>query len=92
MFPQHLTELVFEVCLSVMRFLILDIFFNGFDIRTANRKSSISSLPGETGEFTALGFYPFRRTCFNLFNHVGDGYDSRQRKKGMDVIFFAANF
>ena len=53
--------------------LVGNVLPDGFDIGFRNGESPVSGLPRKSGKFRTLGFDPFGRGFFNVFDGLADG-------------------
>lgn len=66
--------------------LVGNVLADGFHIGFRNSKCAVSRLPCKCSEFRPLGFDPFGRGFFNVFDGLADGDGSGEIKKQMGVV------
>jgi len=70
----------------MMLLLVGDVRPQRFDMAWAGGKRAVAILPMEIVEVRALGLHPFRRLTFEFLDQIGDGDDTAESAKDMNVI------
>ena len=69
-----------------------DVFLHLFDIRLADRKSCVSTLPMKVFILCAFRLHPLRTPLFDFFNDLFEGVILGQRKQSVNVVFSPADY
>ena len=78
---------VLECFLAMVFALVGDVLPHGFDIGFGYSEGTVACLPCECREFRALGFDPFRRRFFDIFDGFADGCGAPEVEQEVDVVF-----
>ena len=90
LFQKH-PELILKRPCAVMIFLVVNIGTQRIQIRRANGKAAITTLPGKCREAGRLRFKPFGRCSFQRFHQGRDGDGARQPDGQMNMVCHAPN-
>jgi hypothetical protein len=84
-------KLVLKRFLSVMRFLILDIFDEPLNMTWTDGEGTVTRLPVEVAETRRPVFDPDRRRSIDLFDEIGDGRLSPKSAEDVNMVGDAAD-
>jgi hypothetical protein len=88
---QEILIFLLERLLAVMLFVTLHVFANRRELRQADAKGCVPTLPFESSGVMSLFIDPLRRVCLGQANDVRNGYIGRDANKQMDVIGHTAD-
>lgn len=88
---QQFHKLISKRPLTMMFFLPLNVSSNNVNLRLADGERSISRLPFETVDIVSAFVDPFRRSGFDLSQHVGHRNRRRESHEDVNVIRHAPN-
>ena len=89
-FQEHPELILKRPCLVVL-LLTVNVGTQRIQIRRADGKTSVASLPRKRREAGRLGFHPFRRGGFQRLHQIRDGDGARKTDGEVNMVGHSAN-